>query len=109
MKEKLTPVTSEAQLRPGLLVETRDCYRCSRSHRNLLLRCSISHANCSGCFRPESWEVAPSGHGPEGDACFCRAIPERRLFIVESGLDAAEDAIEGYLLYNSPRAKERAR
>lgn len=109
MKEKLTLVISESQLRPGLLVEVRKCFVCGRDHRELLVRAETLPCNLRGRDHCPAWHEASVTHNDYRPCCFARAIRERRLFIVESGLDVGADAIEGHRLYNSPRAKEWAR
>lgn len=97
MADKLTPVTSEAQLRPGVLVEIV-CGYCSQRHRHLLLGRSKDHRQCAACGGFVCcWSVPLASHvgtGIVAELCPTRAIPERRLFIVDTGLDAKQDAIE---------------
>lgn len=103
MKEKLIPVTSESQLRPGLLVEVV-CTQCTGRHRDILLRKSEDPRRCSGCgWRRCGWDIPTPRHGGDSFLCVRYAIPDHRLFIVDTGLDEAQDRIEQAIVEHAAR------
>lgn len=88
MSEKLERVVAEAQLRPGLLVELRDCIagpihaRCGRTHRVMLLSRGARVRNWGVLV--VGWEVTPFGPCPSNRPVIgaSTSIREGRLFIV---------------------------
>lgn len=88
MSEKLERVVAEEQLRPGLLVEIKQCSVCPRDHRHILLGKSRSDAVCAHCDRPVAthWAIPQPTHKGKGPfICTKALIPEGRLFIVDVG------------------------
>jgi hypothetical protein len=91
MSEKLERVVAEEQLRPGLLVEERDCTVCHREKCRTILnrRTTDSENGCTdfhdGACRP--WlSATPCWDGDPGAwICYQLAIAEGRLFIVDVG------------------------
>lgn len=83
MSERLIPVTSEAQLKPGALVEGKPCGYCMGAHRFLI----IAH-RLGG---PNPYRIAPGVCGsPYGPAHLEPAMRLGRLWIVDTGLEDAE-------------------
>lgn len=81
--EKLTRVTSEKQLRPGLLVEARGCWCSEGTHRVLLVRSEAS-SGCEWCEEEcVAWYEAPSLHGDSRPFCVAEKIKEGELYIVD--------------------------
>lgn len=107
-REKLIPVTSEDQLKAGLLVETRPCNCCRVPHRYMLLGrepedtiCLVACGFCRGWRR----EPLPAcAKGPGAMFCPARAIATGRLFIVDTGLEDEKPA-----QVERPRPLERVR
>jgi hypothetical protein len=104
VKERLTRVTSEAQLKPGLLVQWMVCHSCPRVHRSLLLGlgdlvlcgvCSAGHA---------LWHHAGNGHKPT--LCARASIAWGELFIVDP---FAEDSSSTTQKVKRPREVARGR
>lgn len=103
--EKLTKVTSEAQLRPGLLVELRNCMMCGRTERYLLLsRVGQQPFLCDDntVVIESGWKSAPSAACmpcPSSDGwaheflAVENAISEGRLFIVDPFADDAQTTV----------------
>jgi hypothetical protein len=97
-REELRLITSEAELRVGMLVELRSCLMCRGAHRFVLVRprtvggedfrpgtiiTCLLHGN-----EPCGWWVAgDSCVEPLDRECFGRALPERRLYEVRSRRD----------------------
>lgn len=79
--EDLERVVSEAQLRPGLLVEVIGCLVCGRAHRSIVLARAKEMRSCEWCTRCYGWLTAMP-HRPEAHVCFQPSISEARLFIV---------------------------
>jgi len=102
-KERLRKVRRISELRAGLLVLLRSCGACGRAHRLVLVRLDASTRLCGPvagpargrCLAPGWFAIggcAALGEGAAG-LCFAHgAIPEGRLYIVETGLDADADA-----------------
>lgn len=87
MSEKLELCVSEAQLRPGMMVETRGCKTCGRQKCRVMLTSRQvrihTHIDRPGlCPAKTGWSFAGCDNNP---ACFHYAIQERRLFIVDVG------------------------
>lgn len=112
-RERLIPVTSEAELRVGMLVERQGCPFCGRAHRCLMTSAIAAqegwHVDKTQCRATHDWRTAPVTCGQVdwgGPTCFCYAIAEGRLFIVDpfSESDTPTEAKRP-----APRRLERAR
>lgn len=105
MKEKLIRVTSEAQLRAGLMLEELACTECGSSReRYMLLAPAPGDWECECCDQPTvAWNVV--GGCMDEPALSC-PIKEGRIFIVETGLDEQEAQREGR---DMERRREAAR
>jgi hypothetical protein len=87
-KERLTRVTSESQLRPGLLMEIRACQSCHQTRCRMLLL-SVKdkehfHAIPLEWCNHTSWNI---GGCNVTSSCLVYAIRESRLFIVNPFTD----------------------
>ena len=84
MKEKLTRVTSESQLFPGVLVELRQCLMCGKARERAILTRRVNRPKecdvCGQCDR--GWHVA-GGCCPRRTVCYTAAIDEGRLYLVD--------------------------
>jgi hypothetical protein len=108
MGERLERVVHENQLRPGLLVEARDCI-CGRRRCRSLLGSKSGRDNCDGCERAVCdagfVELVPCAEPDAGlDTCFFWAIENGDLFIVNPFDDQAETTTKA-----KPRKRERSR
>lgn len=86
-REELRLITSEAELRVGMLVEVRPCRLCGRQHRLILAR--AADGPCSACGRLKAhgfWEAPVCGDA-DCFMCFVDAVSERRLYEVRSRRD----------------------
>lgn len=95
MSEKLIPITSEGELRIGMLVVVTLCNACGRSHRFMLLRPLL--LRCSRCTTLVSgWShtnVKCKGGTSDNQGILHHAIPEGRIFRVDDGLDELKDLV----------------
>ena len=87
--ERLIPVTSERELRVGMIVVIKGC-KCG-DHRVILLgygpdNTAPPHAGCGGI---NGWRYEPKAHDAYS-LCFCLGIPEGRIYRVDDGLENDE-------------------
>jgi hypothetical protein len=91
VKEELRLITSESELKVGMLVECRGCMGCGGHHRYQLLRYGGVYEYLQG--PGHGWLTAPEpcqilDRPARLPACFDLAISERRLYEVrEAGQD----------------------
>lgn len=106
MKEKLVPVTSESQLKPGLLVEVKDCRSCGRRRCRDLIAGMLNSRNCQVCGLSHL-RVRPLSSCDLYSRPYCMrsAIRDRRLFIVDTGLE--DDTLEQAVVEHAVRKRER--
>lgn len=96
MRGDLIPVTSEAELKPGLKVVLKPCNVCGKNHKMMLLNRGpvIEVVNTrNGYHSPAvTWKVAPypkcwENFQAPGLGAFALAINQNRLFREEDGLE----------------------
>jgi len=85
-EEKLIPVTSKSQLKPGALAVVKPC-ECGSSHRVLVLGDGRPHTRCRrGSIRTTDYVCSD---GFDGNAlCAACSIEAGVIFIVDTGLES---------------------
>lgn len=89
MKERLIPVTSESQLKPGAVCVVSPCSTCGVPHRYMMLSQQSAPTPCFICAAGEcrGWDRAPRPKcafvGGTGILCVRRMVSEGRLYIVD--------------------------
>ncbi len=101
-REGLERVVSEAQLRPGLMVEFA-CDHCDERHRTMLLGYCSSDSLCAACDRFGCGLKTPTSfHGCV--AFLCTKVPEAAIWIVNP---FAEDSSSATQKAKRPREVSR--
>lgn len=87
-RERLIPVKSESELRVGMLLKVLACRKCHADERFIVTGYIDNGRPCSGCLNPSrAWLL--TGCIPR--ASLCCPIREGRLYIVDTGLESADE------------------
>lgn len=116
--ERLTPITSAAEVAAGAMVRVIGCRRCAAGkHDFMVLDVRVGHRRCEE-FKPGcvSWTITAVHGGDERDGrpwcvSHSRALVEGRLFRVDPFAedDRQRDESNPYTTPEKVPAKERAR
>ena len=92
-----------------MLVRLVECRLCDGTHDMMLTGHGETTLRCARCRGNAMWTTALYPYPHEDCFCHCLALPQGRLFIVDTGLDEKQDAIEEAVVQRQLRKKARVR